>query len=245
MVYDRARSAGPGIEVELRAHEKRGHEMCDFHHHDHSLPPLAADEYVLDTPFLRGFIADVRARIAAADSPGSACEAIEPLFTDLIAEREWLPETYQRDAPQSGMGGGIGQWLLYRAADRSLCLFSLVVPPGSMTPVHDHLAWGLIGLYRGNQDEEFYRPDPGGLELIRQRPLEPGDIYRLLPPRDDVHRVRTTSDVTSVSIHLLASDTGCILRHTYEETTGEARPFRSGYVNADCEEPVLTPATAT
>jgi len=218
--------------------------MCDFHHHDHSLPPLAADEYVLDTPFLRGFIADVRARIAAADSAGDACEAIEPLFTGLIADSEWLPETYQRDAPQSGMGGGIGQWLLYRAADRSLCLFSLVVPPGSMTPVHDHLAWGLIGLYRGNQDEEFYRPSAGGLELLRQRPLEPGDLYRLLPPRDDVHRVRTTSEVTSVSIHLLASDTGCILRHTYEETTGAATPFRSGYVNAECEGPLLTPALA-
>ncbi len=70
---------------------------------------------------------------------------------------------------------------------------------------------------------------------MRQRPLEPGDFYRLLPPLDDIHRVRTTSDVTSVSIHLLASDTGCILRHTYDEETGEARPFRSGYVNAECE----------
>ena len=219
--------------------------MCDFHDHDHhSLPPLEADEWVLDTPFLRGFVADVRARIDVAGSAASACESIEPLFTGLIEDREWLPEAYQRDAPRSGMGGGIGQWLLYRAADRSLCLFSLVVPPGSMTPVHDHLAWGLIGLYRGNQDEEFYRPGPGGLELIRQRPLEPGDLYKLLPPRDDVHRVRTTSDMTSVSIHLLASDTGCILRHTYDEGTGEARPFRSGYVNAECEEAIVTPATA-
>jgi hypothetical protein len=26
-----------------------------------------------------------------------------------------------------------------------------------------------------------------------------------------------------------------VLRHTYDETTGEARPFRSGYVNAQCE----------
>jgi predicted metal-dependent enzyme (double-stranded beta helix superfamily) len=51
-----------------------------------------------------------------------------------------------------------------------------------------------------------------------------------------VHRVRTTSDQTSVSIHLLASDTGCVLRHTYEEETGEPRPFRSGYVNAACPE---------
>ena len=91
------------------------------------------------------------------------------------------------------MGGGIGQWLLFRAADRSLSLFSLVVPPGSMTPVHDHLAWGLVGLYRGNQDEEFYRPRGGELDLVRRRPLEPGDFYALLPPRNDIHRVRTTS----------------------------------------------------
>ena len=81
-------------------------------------------------------------------------------------------------------------------------MFSLVVPPGSMTPVHDHLAWGLVGLYKGNQDEEFYEPGGGRLRLVRQRPLRPGDYYTLLPPRDDVHRVRTTSNVTSVSIHL-------------------------------------------
>ena len=54
------------------------------------------------------------------------------------------------------MGGGIGQWLLYRAEDESLSLFALVVPSGSSTPVHDHLAWGLVGLYRGEQDEEIY-----------------------------------------------------------------------------------------
>ena len=41
--------------------------------------------------------------------------------------------------------------LIFRAADRSLSLFSLVVPPGAATPIHDHLAWGLVGLYRGEQ----------------------------------------------------------------------------------------------
>jgi predicted metal-dependent enzyme (double-stranded beta helix superfamily) len=212
--------------------------MCDL---GHDLPHLAADEYVFDTPLVRALVAQVRATIDAAPAPEAACAAIEPLFDELMSDREWLPEEYQADAPKSGMGGGIGQWLLFRSADRSLCLFSLVVPAGSMTPVHDHLAWGLIGLYRGNQDEEIYRPAPGGLELVRQRPLVPGDFYRLLPPLDDIHRVRTTSDVTSVSIHLLASDTGCILRHRYDEETGEALPFRSGYVNAPCEDPVPAP----
>jgi predicted metal-dependent enzyme (double-stranded beta helix superfamily) len=208
--------------------------MCDFHR-DTPLEPLAEDEWLLDTPLVRHFVAGVRAAIDESPSPEDACRAIEPRFEALLRDSEWLPARFQEDAPESGMGGGIGQWLLFRARDRSLSLFSLVVPPGSMTPVHDHLAFGLVGLYRGNQDEEFYRPGGGKLELIRRRPLEPGDHYTLLPPRDDVHRVRTTSDVTSVSIHLLANDTGCVLRHTFDEETGEASPFRSGYVNAECE----------
>ena len=205
--------------------------MCDLQTHPPTLPPLAEDEYVLDSPRVRRLIADVRERIGQADSPDRACELIGPLFADLLADRDWLPAPYRAPAAESG----IGQWLVFRAADRSLSLFSLVVPRGAMTPVHDHLAWGLVGIYRGNQDEEFYRPVVGvGLELVRKRPLDPGDFYARLPPRDDVHRVRTTSHETSVSIHLLANDTGCVWRHTYDEQTGEARPFRSGYVNAEC-----------
>jgi predicted metal-dependent enzyme (double-stranded beta helix superfamily) len=195
---------------------------------------LIEDEYVLDTPFVRAFVADVKQHIDRNASAAETCASLAAAFSDLLAERDWLPDEFRRDVPDSGMGGGIGQWLLYRSADRSLCLFSLVVPPGSRTPIHDHLAWGLIGLYQGDQDEEIYRPGDGTIELVRQRPLAPGDHYILLPPVDDVHCVRTTSEVTSVSIHLLANDTGCVDRHTFDELTGEAKPFRSGYANAVC-----------
>ena len=200
--------------------------------------PSAADEYVLDTPTVRSFIADVRAAIAQSASPEEACDAIRPRFAALLADPDWLAPEYRRDAPQSGMGGGIGQWLLFRGADRSLTLFSLVVPAGAQTPVHDHLAWGLVGLYRGTQDEEIYAPasNGGGLELRERRALAPGDFYALLPPRDDIHRVRTTSPETSVSIHLLTNDTGCVWRHTYDRESGEPSPFRSGYVNVPCED---------
>jgi 3-mercaptopropionate dioxygenase len=207
--------------------------MCELH--DPGLEPLDHDEYVLDTPVIREFIERVRLHREAAATPADAVSAIEPDFTELMAAQHWLPDEYQHDAPQSSMGGGIGQWLLFRAADRSLSLFSLVVPSGSRTPIHDHLAWGLIGLYRGNQDEEFFRPEDGRLVSIRRRPLEPGDWYALLPPEHDIHRVTTTSAATSVSIHLLANDTGCVSRHVYDESTGATTPFRSGWVNSRCE----------
>jgi predicted metal-dependent enzyme (double-stranded beta helix superfamily) len=194
------------------------------------------DEYVLDTPTLRAFVDRVRSAVDSASSPEAACDAIRPRFAELLADPEWLPAEYRADAPASGMGGGIGQWLLYRAGDGSLSLFSLVIPPGAETPVHDHLAWGLVGLYRGTQDEEIYARRTGALELVEKRALEPGDFYALIPPTDDIHRVRTTSAETSVSIHLLTNDTGCVWRHAFDPHSGEERPFRSGYVNVACEE---------
>jgi 3-mercaptopropionate dioxygenase len=186
---------------------------------------------------VRAFVAGVREAIAAAASPQDACEAIRPRFAELLADPSWLPAQYREPAPESGMGGGIGQWLLFRAADRSLSLFSLVVPSGSATPVHDHLAWGLVGLYGGTQDEKIYAERGGALELVEARALAAGDFYVLIPPRDDIHRVRTTSAESSISIHLLTNDTGCVWRHTFEPESGERQPFRSGYVNVACEEP--------
>ena len=197
---------------------------------------MAGDEFLLDTPVVRDFVAGVRAAIEDAGSPAQACDAIRPSFAQLLADPAWLPERFQEGDPDSGMGGGIGQWLLFRAEDRSLSLFSLVVPSGSQTPVHDHLAWGLVGLYRGTQDEDIYAERGDDIELVESRGLVPGDFYALIPPTDDIHRVRTTSPQTSVSIHLLTNDTGCVWRHAYDAGSGERTPFRSGYVNVPCDE---------
>jgi predicted metal-dependent enzyme (double-stranded beta helix superfamily) len=198
---------------------------------------MEADEYVLDAPVVRAFIATVRDAIGVGTSPADAIARIRPGFADLLADAEWLPAVYQEPAPESGMGGGIGQWLLYRAGDGSLSLFSLVVPAGAETPVHDHLAWGLVGLYRGTQDEEIFARERDALRLTERRALRPGDFYALMPPRDDIHRVRTTSSETSVSIHLLTNDAGCVWRHAYDPESGDMRPFRSGYVNVECDAP--------
>jgi len=198
---------------------------------------LGDGRLIVESARVREFLGATHAVMARRLEPPDACALIRPQFAELLAADDWLPREFQEPVAESGMGGGIGQWLLYRAGDGSLSLFSLVVPSGAETPVHDHLAWGLVGLYRGTQDEEIFERDGDGLRMSQRRAIVRGDFYALLPPRDDIHRVRTTSPETSVSIHLLTNDTGCIWRHAFDPDSGAERPFRSGYVNVDCEQP--------
>ena len=159
------------------------------------------DEYLVDNKTLRGFILEITRLVRDAASPAAAVAGLRPAFSRLLHDRGWLPDRFRAPCESGGMGGGIGQWLLYRSADRSLTLFSLVVPPGSATPVHDHLAWGLVGLYEGAQEETIYRvigsrgQGHSELEPKEVRQLVVGDFYDLIPPDNDIHRVRTTSAI--------------------------------------------------
>lgn len=211
--------------------------MCDLNH-EHGHHHFG---FLIDTPEIRALIDETARLSASIDDVPARVEALRPAFARLLASDGWLPESCARPDEGSRMGGGIGQYALYRAGDGSLCLFSLVVPAGASTPVHDHLAWGLVGIYRGRQDETVYRRLDDGhdtahadLEIAKRQELGPGEFYTLLPPTDDIHYVRTISDTPSISIHLLANDTACVWRHRFDPATGAVTPFRSGYANAPC-----------
>jgi 3-mercaptopropionate dioxygenase len=212
--------------------------MCDFGHphsdHQHF-------GFLVDTPEVRALIDETRRLTEAIPDAAARVEALKPAFGVLLAADNLLPDAFARPDDSSKMGGGIGQYALYRAEDGSLCLFSLVIPVGAETPVHDHLAWGIVGIYRGRQDETVYRRLDDGrnagrakLEVAKRQTLARGEFYPLLPPVDDIHYVKTTSDTPSVSIHLLANDTACVWRHRFEPASGIVTPFRSGYANAPC-----------
>jgi 3-mercaptopropionate dioxygenase len=200
------------------------------------------DEYFCDGPAIRGFVGVVHDAVGSGQEPGDFLSALRPAFKTLLDDPDWLPFEFRAAISGGSMGGGIASWLLYRSADRHLTLMSLVVPAGACTPIHDHLAWGLVGLYRGAQDEEVYRRlDDGGnpgtarLELVQRRHLGHGEFYELLPPEGDIHRVCTTGSQASVSIHLLGNDIGCVRRHSFEPASASVREFQSGYSNLSCE----------
>jgi predicted metal-dependent enzyme (double-stranded beta helix superfamily) len=210
--------------------------MCDLSHDEQ-----ADFGFIVDVPEIRHLVEETRRLTAAIASHAERVDALRPVFARLLHADGWLPDTFAEPDRSSGMGGGIGQYALYRAEDGSLSLFSLVVPAGASTPVHDHLAWGLVGVYRGaQQDTTYQRLDDGSdagradLRVVRQQIVSRGDFYTLLPPEGDIHYVSTVSETPSVSIHLLANDTACVWRHRFDPELGTVTPFRSGYSNVKC-----------
>src|SRR3954470_15129166 len=168
------------------------------------------DEYVLDTATVRAFVASVRAAIANAASAAEACDAIRPAFADLLADPDWLAPEYARDAPESGMGGGIGQWLtvprrrpvadpvLARRAARRADAGARPPRVGARRPVPRHAGRGDL---RRRADRaraaRAPRARPRGLLCAaapaRRHPPRAHDLARDVgvdPRADERHRVR-------------------------------------------------------
>jgi len=208
--------------------------------HTTILEPLQADQWFVDSPDLREFVAIAKEIISStAYNRTETLNALEPHFAALLKKENWLPKHFAKPNLDSGLGGGIGQWLLYRSQERSLIIFSLVIPPYEVTPVHDHLSWGMVGLYQGKQEETVYRrvdsierEGYAQIETVGTYQVKTGDIYHLLPPDNDIHSVKaTTVFAPSISIHIMGNDTGSIWRHRYYPEQNSVQSFRSGYSN--------------
>ena len=96
--------------------------MCDFargHDHDHGSSPDALPHFgfLVDVPEIRTLIAETRRLTQEISETAARVEALKPAFSRLLAADGWLPEAYASPDTASAMGGGIGQYALYRAED--------------------------------------------------------------------------------------------------------------------------------
>src|SRR3954449_5342787 len=111
----------------------------------------------------------------------------------LLAHDGWL-------APEHPVGHAehYTQHLLHVSSCRRLSIVALVWLPGQRTPIHDHVSWCVVGVYRGVESETHYRLVEDGDErrLVPVGSFEApaGHVEALVPPAENIHSVAAAGE---------------------------------------------------
>jgi predicted metal-dependent enzyme (double-stranded beta helix superfamily) len=181
---------------------------------------------------LRNFVSDLQDVVLSSTTEQAALPRVAALLGSLIATDTWLPDAFAAPDPEH-----YRQYLLYADPGERFSVVSFVWGPGQQTPIHDHRVWGAIGVLRGAELATRYEITGNGRPLRAgdETRLEAGAIDLVSPRLGDIHRVRNAlADRPSISIHVYGANIGLVERRAYDEVSGAARPFVSGYSSAVC-----------
>jgi 3-mercaptopropionate dioxygenase len=167
-------------------------------------PAATGDATPLSAP-LRDFVRTVDKLVLRDFDLPTLIQWIAPEFRRVLAEPDLLPP-----AQCCPPAGAYVQHLLYGDALHRFSLVALVWRPGAATPIHDHLAWGLAGVYRGRELETRFdwcdrAGTTPGLRQVGRREVHAGEVAPIVPP-DDIHRVLGPGPQPTVSLHLYGFD---------------------------------------
>ena len=116
------------------------------------------------------------------------------------------------------------QHIIHVERDGSFSVVCLVWLPGQTTPIHDHVSWCVVGVYRGQENEIRYRlmtnEDASSPYLMRagQSENHTGTVAALSPP-GDIHEVMNGGSGVAISLHIYGADIGLLgssIRRKYD-----------------------------
>ena len=156
------------------------------------------------------FIADCRHALTEPDS--------EVAIRDLVARAVAQPSDIESvlGAPR---GGGIST--LHHSPQ--LTILNIVWAPGMAIYPHEHRMWAAIGLYRGREDNTFYRRSGRGLVVANSQQLQRGDTALL--GSAIIHAVTNPRRAFTGAVHVYGGDFFATPRGDGAPDTFEERPF--------------------
>ncbi len=159
---------------------------------------------------IAAFIADARRVMEVEGGIRDRAQAVgqlEPLLKRALDGPGWTDPQYA-----TIVDGGRPGFAYYKNEDGSLNIYGVLFRPEHPTPTHDHVTWGIIGVYSGQQRTMRYsRVDDGAtpglcsVALEEDAVLTHGATYPLLPPHD-IHRIEVLGTEDGLSIHVLGAD---------------------------------------
>lgn len=121
--------------------------------------------------------------------------------------------------------------LVYVAPERDYSVVAFVWQPGQQTSIHDHICWCVVGVLEGVEEETRYQLKSDGrdrwLEPQASERVEAGHVCTLVPPEEDIHRVRNVGERPAISLHIYGTDIGVrgtSINRRFEEPVWRDRP---------------------
>jgi predicted metal-dependent enzyme (double-stranded beta helix superfamily) len=158
------------------------------------------------------FVVDCREARAESEPHRAVREVVQRA----VAEPGSVADTL---APREG-----GLTLLHHAPD--LTVVHVVWAPGMRIFPHDHRMWAAIGIYAGQEDNEFYRrAGPGRRTLAASggKQLAVGDV--ILLGDDTIHAVRNPLAGLTGAIHVYGGDFVNEPRSQWGPDSPEEQPY--------------------
>jgi predicted metal-dependent enzyme (double-stranded beta helix superfamily) len=147
------------------------------------------------------FTSFVRDAERLVDDPHAIAERLRTL----LAVDGWLAPEHQEPGRDT-----YRQHLLHVSRDRRLSVVALVWLPGQRTPIHDHVSWCVVGVYRGIESEVHYRlterDGESCLLPVGEFEAREGHVEALVPPAENIHSVAASGEGKTISIHVYGAD---------------------------------------
>jgi predicted metal-dependent enzyme (double-stranded beta helix superfamily) len=162
---------------------------------------------------LADLAADLDHAARGCRTDATRAEAVAGALRPYLGSADLLPPESREGDPSS-----YRQHLLHVTEDGALSLVALVWLPGQETPVHDHIAWCVVGVHEGQEHETRYSLDTDRL-VVTESVVNPGGTVSVVVPPGDIHAVRNAGDGPAISLHVYGADlrrSGTSIRRCYD-----------------------------
>lgn len=168
---------------------------------------------------LEDLTAACRAAVAGENPQRDAHVAMKAFFDDVDCVRRCVG---------TAEAGGIEAIV----SSDELTILNMIWKPGMDLMPHNHEMWAVIGIYKGEEENTFWRKakngsaeeiENGRIEVANRKTLKAGDVTVL--GKDIIHSVRNPLNVPTGAIHVYGGDFFGISRSEWDPATLFERPF--------------------
>jgi predicted metal-dependent enzyme (double-stranded beta helix superfamily) len=156
------------------------------------------------------FVQDMRAIAVGEDAAKNLRSYMDDLFAD--------PGSIAQGFPVDLLGDSI----LFE--DETVSIWRTSFEPGLSVPAHDHQMSAVIGVYTGQERNDFFEADPsGGVRRSGNVVLGAGDVLSIGPSA--IHSVTCLSDDPSLGLHVYLGNLTNAERSLFDIDNGTSMKF--------------------